>query len=423
MKTFNCDLHIHGSFAGGVSKYMRIPVIAEQARLKGLEVVTTGDVQHANWLQHLKQNLVESSNGIFQDHNQTIHFLLQTEIEDNQRLHHLIFLPDFSHAQEFRDKTKKFGILDCSMCGRPKLRLNAEQIAEITLDSGGIIGPAHAFTPYTGLFSKHDSIAKAYDNMAKHISFLELGLSADSDLADRIASNHQYTFLSNSDSHSPWPHRIGREFNRIQLKEPSFKELKKALQEKTEKRIVLNAGLDPREGKYHETACNQCFFHYTPKDAIQFKWQCPSCKGQIKKGVRDRILELADTEKKAPSYRPPYLHLIPLAEIIQQGVGVENVLAKKVQSKWKDWIERFENEINILVDVPEQEILEFDKTIGGFILAFRNERVHYLPGGGGDYGKPLICLSQEEFESKKNELQEKQNQKNRFKGQKTLGQF
>lgn len=424
MKAFNCDLQLHGCFASGVSKNMQIPTMAEQSRWKGLQVLVTADVQHRDWLEHLKQHVMETQNGVFMDSRQTVFFVVGTEVEDKNRIHHLVYLPDFSRAHEFREKIKAFGNLDCSMCGRPILRLSAEQIAEIVVDLKGVIGPAHSFTPYTGLFSKFDSVAKAYGKMASHIPFLELGLSADSMLADRIASNQQYAFLSSSDAHSPWPHRIGREFNRILMKKPSFSELKNALEARDEKKIVLNAGLDPREGKYHETACNQCFAHFSATTAQQFKWVCPNCNGSIKKGVKDRILELADTpEGKQPAFRPPYLHLLPLAEIIQQAQGLENVLSKSVQSKWKDFVERFDNEIAVLVDVPASELTEFDSEIGKFILAFRNKWVHFSPGGGGEYGKPVIFLSKEEFEGQKGKILEKHAEKNKFAGQKTLGEF
>ncbi len=424
VKEFNCDLQLHGPFAGGTSKNTQIPILAEQAQLKGLQVLSTADVQHGKWLEHLKQNVVETENGVFSDKNEKVHFIVGTEVEDQNRVHHLIYLSDFSRAAEFREKIKPFGNLDCSMCGRPIIRLSPEQIAEIVVDLNGIIGSAHSFTPYTGLFSKHDSVEKAYGKMASKILFLELGLSADTDWADRISANHQYSFLSSSDAHSPWPHRLGREFNRIEMKKPVFSELKKALEEREGKKIVLNAGLDPREGKYHETACNNCFAHFSMKEAEQFKWLCPNCRNPIKKGVKDRILELADLkEEKHPKFRPPYLHLLPLAEIIQQSLGVENVLSKGVQSKWKDFVERFENEIAVLVDVQEKELLEFDSSIGKFILAFRNGWVHYSPGGGGEYGKPFIALSKEEFEELKRNPPEKNSKKNNFRGQKTLGEF
>ncbi|MDO8625805.1 MAG: phosphotransferase, partial [Candidatus Diapherotrites archaeon] len=161
MKSFDCDLQLHGKYASGVSKNLTIPLLASQAQKKGLEVLVTGDIQHREWLDHVKAELVEDMNGVYTDLDQRVHFIIGTEVEDQNRLHHLIYLPDLTRAEEFREAVKKHGVLDCSMCGRPKLRLSPAAIAQIVADLGGICGPAHAFTPYTGLFSKYDSVQEA----------------------------------------------------------------------------------------------------------------------------------------------------------------------------------------------------------------------------------------------------------------------
>ena len=57
MKEYNADLQMHGIYAGGVSKSMLIPVMAGQARLKGLDILVTADVLHAKWMEHLKENI------------------------------------------------------------------------------------------------------------------------------------------------------------------------------------------------------------------------------------------------------------------------------------------------------------------------------------------------------------------------------
>ena len=423
MKSFDCDLHFHGLYAGGVSKFMTIPVIAEQAKLKGLSVVSTADITHAKWFEHVKENLVEEENGVFSDKAGKTHFVVGTEVEDSKRVHHLIFLPDFSSAQTFREKVARFGVLDCVMCGRPKLRLSAETIAEIADGCGGIFGPAHSFTPYTGIYAHFDSLKQAYGQMHEKLSFIELGLSADSYFADLIQENHGYAFLTASDSHSPWPYRIGREFTRMKLKKPCFGEIKKALASRDEGLIELNVGLDPREGKYHATACNACFARFSAEDAKRFDWKCPKCRGQIKKGVKDRILELASFSQEIhPEFRPEYFHAIPLAEIVQLALGAKDVKAKEVQGLWLEMVERLGPETGILVDEPIVSISEINESVAKKVESFRNGWVHYIPGGGGNYGKPIICDSREEFETKKLEL-ERQEKGFGMKGQKTLKEF
>lgn len=405
MKAFDCDLQLHGKYAGGVSKECTIPVLAEQSKKKGLQVLVTADIQHRDWLSHVKSELVEETNGVYTDRDKNCFFIIGTEVEDNLRCHHLIYLSDLTRAVEFREKINEFGVLDCSMCGRPKLRLTAEQLAEKVHDVGGLIGPAHAFTPYSGLYAHHDHWKDAYGAQSDKILFLELGLSADTDWADQMKQNHSLAFLSSSDAHSPWPHRLGREWNRILLKTPNFSELKKALAQRDECRITMNAGLDPREGKYHATACNSCFKQFEIANAQKLNMKCPFCKGEIKRGVKDRITQLTDTPAgRHPIHRGKYWHALPLAEILQNVYKVENPLSKKVQSAWQDLIERFGNEIRVLTDVSESELSEFNPQIAQYVMAFRNGWVQYEPGGGGQYGKPTVCLSKEEFERTKNGL-------------------
>lgn len=420
---------MHGKYAGGVSRSMEIPLMAEQSRLKGLDVLVTADILHSNWAMHVKNNLEEEGNGVYHDLKGNCHFIVGGEIEDNLRVHHLFYLPSLESAQELREKilgTGKAGVLDCAMCGRPKMKLTAEEFAENVHDAGGIFGPAHSFTPYTGIYAHFDSLKNAYGAMHPHLKFIELGLSADTDIADTMKENHGYAFLTSSDAHSPWPARIGREFNRMKMERPNFRSLKRAIESRDpdEKLITLNAGLNPREGKYHCTACNSCFAKYSGQQAEQLKWKCVSCRGEIKRGVRDRIAMLSDTEKGIhPRFRPPYIHMLPLAEIIQLAIGTKGTNTKSVQSKWTDFVERFGNEIFILVDAQEQELAEVDKAIAGKIISFREGRVLYIPGGGGEYGRPIICDTQEELELKKVELAKELSGVSEIAGQKTLGQF
>ena len=401
MKEFAADLHYHGPYSVGVSKNMLIPIIAEQAKLKGLDLLSSADCLNGKWLPHLKENLIEE-NGIFKAKQNSINFILGTEVQSSDRLHHIIFLPDFNAIEEVRKEfSNHTRELDSVMGGRPRLRINSERTAEIILDSGGIIGPAHAFTPYFGAYAYFDSIREAYGTLGEKISFIELGLSADTFLADKIKENREYLFLSNSDSHSPWPFRLGREFNRIKLKEPSFKELKKALTEKEEKRITLNVGLDPKEGKYHRTACQSCYSKYSLQEAIKLKWKCIECGKEIKRGVVERIEMLSDGINKSPDFRPDYLHLLPLQEIIQNSLKIKLITSVKIQFLWKNFVEKFGSEINVLIDEPIENLMKVDAGIAKKIDCFRKGLVLFEEGGGGKYGKPIICENEKDFEQKK----------------------
>ncbi len=423
MKEFDCDLHLHGLYSGGVSKSMEIPVIGEQAKLKGLHLMASADILCKQWIEHAKKTLIEE-NGVFLEKESRTPFILGGEINDSSKVHHIFFLPDFNAVEELQKKLQQFGKLDGMGFGRPTLKLNAEQLAEKVHEAGGIIGPAHAFTPYYSVYAHFNSVKECYGSQGNRIKFIELGLSADSYFADLIEENHSFEFFTFSDAHSPWPHRIGREFTRIKMKKPSFEELVKALERKNERGTTLNVGLNPREGKYHCTACNSCYEKYSPQDAQRLKWRCPKCHGTIKKGVRHRILELASfTEEIHPEQRPQYLHIIPLAEIIKISLGVENINSQKVQSLWREFIDCFESEIKALIDEPVVELAEVNEEVTKKIESFRLGRVLYKSGGGGQYGQPVICDSMEEMERKKIELKEFLECNSSFKGQRTLNEF
>ena len=68
-------------------------------------------------------------------------------------------------------------------------------------------------------------LAECYQEKAEQIRFIELGLSADTDYADRIAELSSRTFLSNSDAHSPRSNKLAREFNQMELDNFSYQEL------------------------------------------------------------------------------------------------------------------------------------------------------------------------------------------------------
>ncbi|MFH1587972.1 MAG: endonuclease Q family protein [Candidatus Diapherotrites archaeon] len=423
MKEFNCDLHFHGPQSSGVSKNMLLPVIAKQSELKGLHVVSSADLLNAKWFEHVKKNLTEEENNVFSVRDSDTKVILGTEINCNKRVHHLIYFPSIESALELKEKLKGKAIFDSWGCGRPTIHAGAEEIAEQVKDIGGIIGPAHAFTPYFSVYAHFNSLKELYGEQEKNIYFMELGLSADTNLADLISENHKYNFLTNSDSHSPWPFRIGREFNRIKMLKPNFDSLKKALKEKEEKLITLNVGLNPREGKYHLTACTKCFAKYSLEQSQKLNFKCMKCAGEIKKGVKDRIMELKDSDEGIhPKFRPPYMHSVPLAEIIQSHFKVKNVNSVKVQSNWQDLIDKFKTEITILVDAPIEEIIEENSEIGKTIDSFRKGFIVYDSGGGGNYGTPYICHSIKECELKRKEIKEK-NLIQRTIGQKTLGEY
>ncbi len=371
----NADLHIHGCFSMATSKDMLIEDIAPKSLEKGLKLVGTGDAFHPKWLDIIEESTEYKGDGIYSRGD--CDFVLTTEVEGKHKIHHVIIIPSLDIARELSDKlisTNKY------IDGRPRTPLGGAELLELVREYDCMIGPAHSFTPWTGMYKFHDSI---YDCYEAKPDFLELGLSADTDMADCIKELSDFVFLSNSDAHSPWPHRLGREFNQIVMEDISYSSLKNAFKHKT---VKANYGMLPNLGKYHMTACTKCYKIIDPIIAKENGMIC-SCGGKIKKGVDYRISEISDyKEPKHPSHRPPYVHLMPLAEMISM-VYDKGITTKTVQGVWQKLIDAFGPEIDVLINVPLDDIEKIDSKVSLAIQGFRRKTLNITPGGGGKYGE------------------------------------
>jgi uncharacterized protein (TIGR00375 family) len=380
----NSDLHIHSKYSIGSSKNMSIALLSTEAKKKGIQLLGSGDCLHSKWFSEIK-TMKEVDEGTF-ELNDT-RFVLSTEVEDNKRVHHLLFFPSLSSVLDFRERVISHS-KNIDSDGRPNLRLNGEEIAQFAKDVGALIGPCHAFTPWTALYAYHDSLKSCYGELEDYVSYIELGLSADSNIADKISELSHLTFLTNSDAHSPYPSKLAREFIRFEMKDITYSELRKALLREGGRKPVLNVGLPPQEGKYHESACINCFTHYSLRESLMHKWKCTKCGKRIKKGVVDRVNELSTYDgPKHPKHRPEYLHLIPLSEIIMRAKGLRSPNTKTVSRIWDNLVSNFSDEVQVLVDAPLEDIEKItEEKVSGAISAFREGRVILHPGGGGRYG-------------------------------------
>lgn len=59
------DLHLHSRYSRATSESMGIKEIARYAKIKGLNLVGTGDFTHPKWLQELKEVLVKDADSGF----------------------------------------------------------------------------------------------------------------------------------------------------------------------------------------------------------------------------------------------------------------------------------------------------------------------------------------------------------------------
>lgn len=77
----------------------------------------------------------------------------------------------------------------------------------------GVLIPAHAFTPHKSFYGNCTSrLERIFKEEFNKIFAIELGLSADTELADQISELETRTFVTNSDAHS-LP-KIAREYNK-----------------------------------------------------------------------------------------------------------------------------------------------------------------------------------------------------------------
>jgi uncharacterized protein (TIGR00375 family) len=365
----NADLHIHSPYSMAVSRFMQPEQLLAGCRTKGIHVLGTGDALQPDWQRQWEPFLV-NENGII--------IVPQGEIEDQKRVHHLILAEDLAQFDQLRDllegKCKSF-----ETSGRPHVYLSGEEIAARAHEVGALIGPAHAFTPWTALYAYFDSIPACYGD--QKIDFLELGLSADSSYGAAIPDLHDVPFLTNSDAHSPYPDKLGREFNRIRI---SHRTAKGVLESVKRGEIAMNAGFFPEEGKYNRTACTRCYTQYTLEEAGEHRWRCPKDAGLVKKGVSDRARELSLGASPRP--RPRYLHVVALGQIIQTVEKASSPNTKKCRAIYASFISAFDNEIAILIDVPVAEIRAVHPKIADAIESLRTGNVTLHPGGGGKYG-------------------------------------
>ncbi|MEM1551466.1 MAG: endonuclease Q family protein, partial [Candidatus Bathyarchaeia archaeon] len=312
-----------------------------------------------------------------------------------KKIHHVILTPSIETAVQVNERLAKYG--DLSVDGRPTLDMSAPQLVEEVMEvsKDNMVFPAHAWTPWFsifGAFSGFNSVEECYQDMAKHIYALETGLSSDPPMNWRLSKLDKFTLVSNSDSHSFWPWRMGREANVFELKSPSYWEVVEAIKNKDKARFKFTVETDPAYGKYHWTGHRNCNVSLSPKEAIKLSNICPVCRKKLTKGVEQRVEELAD---RPAGFKPEnaigYLHLLPLSEIIATVLNVDSPSTQQVWSIYNRLVEKFGDEYSVLIDAP-REALEsvVDGKIAEAIIRVREDRIKVVPGYDGVYGRPII---------------------------------
>lgn len=396
MAQFIADFHIHSKYSRATSKEMDIPHLDKYARMKGIQVIGTGDFTHPEWLRELKENLEDCGNGLYK-YGET-YFILTAEVCNNfrkdhkgKRIHNIIFAPGFDVVDRLNNELDRFGKLVSD--GRPNLALPAKDLVKLVLDISQdcLVVPAHVWTPWFSLFGANagfDSIDDCFEEETENIYALETGLSSDPAMNWRLSTLDRFTLISNSDSHSP--SKIGREANAFDAP-LDYDEIMKTIKDKDNEKFLFTIEFFPQEGKYHYDGHRKCDVRLAPRESMQNSDLCPMCGRKLTIGVMHRVESLADrTEGFVPEGTIPGRHLVPLDEIIsaalKKGIGTA-----AVTDLYTKLIHRLGTEFDILLNLSDEELAEGtpDNILQG-IMRVREERIHVTPGYDGVYGEVHI---------------------------------
>ena len=391
MKDFFTDLHIHiGSNSEGravkitASKKLTFAsIIKECLERKGIDIIGIVDCGSPRVLMDIKQlikdgELIELSEGGLR-HRDRVTVIMGSEVETTEqnggKSHNIAFFPFLKQISEFSKVMSRY-ITNIDLSSQQS-GISGEQLYSIIKSIGGVLIPAHVFTPHKSIFGNcARRLEDIYSQeLIENIPALELGLSADTYLADRIKELENISFISNSDAHSL--NKIGREYNLITMEKPNFKELILALHRREGRKIKANYGLDPKLGKYHRTHCPDCGF--TAEKDLPPVLECTKCKSdKIVRGVLDRIVSIEDYPVPShPAHRPDYYYQIPLEFVPKIG--------KKTLDKL---IKTFGSEMEVIHKTNYEDLKDtVGRELASHIILARQGKLELQPGGGGKYGK------------------------------------
>jgi len=401
---------------------MTLDTLAYWAKIKGVSLLATADFTHPEWLFLIKDKLEPIGNGFFRLKNiippekenlnsisvtpDEVTFILSAEISfiyskkgKVRKIHILVLAPDFESVDKINSKLSGIGNLRSD--GRPILGMDAKDFVKIVANHCPqcVVIPAHIWTPWFSLFganSGFDTIEECFEEMTPFIFALETGLSSDPPMNWRLSQLDKYTFVSNSDAHSP--SKIGREANAFNT-DFSYDGLVEAIKKKDPDKFLYTVEFFPEEGKYHYDGHRRCEVIFSPQETIQHKYICPQCRRKLTVGVMHRVEKLADREMgDTPPSPIPYRNLIPFNEVIAQALEKTSE-CKSVWDVYFRFIHAFENEHRILTEIPISDLSQIaPQRVSSGIDRMRNNQVKIVPGHDGTFGK-INLFDEEKIEN------------------------
>ncbi len=394
------DLHIHSRFSRACSKAIDIPNLVKWARVKGLNLLGTGDFTHEEWLSELKELREEKGILWYKDDEGEFPFILSSEIslvytdKDKGRRVHLVYLaPCISVVEKINSWLDTKGRRDYD--GRPIFKISCRDfVAKMQeIDERIEVIPAHIWTPWFGVFGSkggYDNLGEAFGDMRKNIHAIETGISSDPAMNWKIKDLENISIVSFSDSHSFWPWRIGREATIFKLEDEEILSYDLILKQIRENSFIGTIETDPAYGKYHFDGHMKCGFSCGFEKTKELKGICPKCNKPLIVGVDYRVEELAskDAENKG---KKEYYTLLPLHELISLALGM-GMNSKSCWKIYNELIEHFKDELNILLKVSKEDLANAlkNEVLVDLIIKNRAGEIDVKPGYDGIYGEALL---------------------------------
>ncbi len=394
------DLHVHSKYARATSASCDIPGLAQGAKIKGINIMATGDFTHPEYFNELTGFLAknEVSDGEFYSYD-GIRFILSTEVAviyeldgKTKKMHHILLAPSLEIAAQINEQLNKYGKLKED--GRPILKMSsAELVGQLESISKDIaIIPAHVWTPWFAIFGSKsgvDSVEEAFEDKSDRIFALETGLSSDPTMNWMISKLDKYSLISNSDAHSLG--KLGREANVFELNEMTFEAVINAI--KTRKGFVKTYEFYPEEGKYHYDGHRKCNILWPPWESEQHKNICPVCKRKVTVGVMHLIADLADRKLgEKPEGAVPFQQIVPLVTIISKTIK-KGEATQATGEKYDHLIRYFGNEFAVFEANEEQLRLATTPEIAASIIKVQKGDIRWIPGYDGVFGELVLDSS------------------------------
>jgi len=395
------DLHIHSRYSRACSPQLTLVNIEKTCRIKGVNIIATGDFTYPAWFESIKNELKEIAPGaglykLKTAPDDKVKFILSTEValiykdkEKVRRIHLVIHAPNIAAADKLNKQLdKKYNIRSD---GRPILGIKAPELVKMVraIDENFLVYPAHIWTPWFSVFgskSGFDRLEDCFGDQTRYIYAYETGLSSDPEMNWRLSALDHLTILSNSDAHSPI--NIAREANIMEISEPiTYQKIYDNIKNKTG--VMATIEFYPEEGMYHFDGHRDCKFSCEPSESRKLKNICPVCKKPLVIGVLNRVEELADRpEGYKPKKAVDFKKLVELDKIIAEALNIKSRHSLAVQKEYSFWINKFGTELDILLNLDLDKIRSaVDTRIIEGIRRVRQGKLIIEPGFDGQYGK------------------------------------